>query len=211
MAVVFMKKKFESKFIVLDGPDGCGKSTQTAKLAGYIKNAGVEVLTFRDPGSTTIGEKIRAVLLDPENNLMGDRTELLLYMASRAQLWQEKIYPALQAGNCVLLDRWLSSTCAYQGFAGGIGIGKVLDIAEHSLERVWPDLTIILDVNLATAKARMNREYDRMEQKAAEYHKNVRAGFLELTELRKDIIVVDASDDAEKVHKNVIKVVESKI
>jgi dTMP kinase len=206
-----MKKKFESKFIVLDGPDGCGKSTQTAKLVEYIKNAGVEVSTFRDPGSTTIGEKIRNILLDPENNLMDDRTELLLYMASRAQLWQEKIEPLLAAGNCVILDRWVSSTCAYQGFAGGIGIGKVLDIAEHSLERVWPDLTIILDVDLATAKMRMNREYDRMEQKAAEYHKNVRAGFLKLAKLRKDIVVVDAGDDAETVHRNVIKVVESKI
>ena len=206
-----MKKKFESKFIVLDGPDGCGKSTQTVKLAGYIKNTGVEVSTFRDPGSTAIGEKIRAILLDTENSLMGDRTELLLYMASRAQLWQEKIEPALAAGNCVVLDRWLSSTCAYQGFAGGIGIGKVLDIAEHSLERVWPDLTIILDVDLTTAKTRMNREYDRMEQKAAEYHKNVRAGFLELAEMRNDIVVVDAADGAETVHKNVIKVVESKI
>jgi len=206
-----MKKKFESKFIVLDGPDGCGKSTQTAKLVEYIKKAGVEVSTFRDPGSTTIGEKIRGILLDPENNLMDDRTELLLYMASRAQLWREKIEPSLAAGNCVILDRWVSSTCAYQGFAGGIGIGKVLDIAEHSLERVWPDLTIILDVDIATAKARMNREYDRMEQKAAEYHKNVRAGFLKLAELRNDIVVVDASDDAETVHRNVIKVVESKI
>ena len=206
---MLINKNIKSRFIVLDGPDGCGKSTQTARLAEYIKKAMVEVSMFRDPGSTSIGEKIRAVLLDTENSLMGDRTELLLYMASRAQLWQEKISPALEAGNCVLLDRWLSSTCAYQGFAGGIGIAKVLDIAEHSLERVWPDLTIILDVDLQTARARMNREFDRMEQKDAEYHKNVRAGFLELAELREDIVVIDAQDDVEIVHKRIVQTIEN--
>jgi len=192
----------------LDGPDGCGKSTHTAQLAEHIKKAGVEVSVFRDPGSTTIGEQIRGVLLDTENSKMGDRTELLLYMASRAQLWQEKIAPALAAGNCVLLDRWLSSTCAYQGFAGGLGIAKVVDIAEHSLEKVWPDLTIILDVDLATARERMNRDFDRMEQKAGEYHKNVRAGFLELAELRDDIIVLEAQDDIEVVHKRIVRTIE---
>jgi dTMP kinase len=203
-----MISKLKGRFIVLDGPDGCGKSTHTAQLAEHIKKAGVDVSVFRDPGSTTIGEQIRAVLLDTENCKMGDRTELLLYMASRAQLWQEKIAPALTAGNCVLLDRWLSSTCAYQGFAGGLGIAKVIDIAEHSLEKVWPDLTIILDVDLATAKARMNRDFDRMEQKAGEYHKNVRAGFLELAELRDDIIILEAQDDIEVVHKKIVQIIE---
>jgi dTMP kinase len=203
-----MISKLKGRFIVLDGPDGCGKSTHTAQLAEHIKQAGIEVSVFRDPGSTTIGEQIRAVLLDTENCKMGDRTELLLYMASRAQLWQEKIAPALTAGNCVLLDRWLSSTCAYQGFAGGLGIAKVIDIAEHSLEKVWPDLTIILDVDLATAKARMNRDFDRMEQKAGEYHKNVRAGFLELAELRDDIIILEAQDDIEVVHKKIVQIIE---
>jgi len=206
---MLIDRNIKSRFIVLDGPDGCGKSTQTARLVEYIKKAGVEVSMFRDPGSTSIGEKIRAVLLDTENSLMGDRTELLLYMASRAQLWQEKISPALKTGNCVLLDRWLSSTCAYQGFAGGIGIAKVLDIAEHSLERVWPDLTIILDVDLQTARARMNREFDRMEQKDVGYHKNVRAGFLEFAELREDIVVIDAQDDVEIVHKRIVRTIEN--
>lgn len=203
-----MISKLKGRFIVLDGPDGCGKSTHTAQLAEHIKKAGVEVSVFRDPGSTTIGEQIRSVLLDTKNSKMGDRTELLLYMASRAQLWQEKIAPALTAGNCVLLDRWLSSTCAYQGFAGGLGIAKVVDIAEHSLEKVWPDLTIILDVDLATARERMNRDLDRMEQKAGEYHKNVRAGFLELAELRDDIIVLEAQDDIEAVHKRIVRTIE---
>jgi dTMP kinase len=205
-----MLDKLKGKFIVLDGPDGCGKSTQTALLAEYLKKQGVTVAVFRDPGSTVIGEKIRDILLDSKNNLMGDRTELLLYMASRAQLWQECIAPALKEKKCVLLDRWLSSTCAYQGFAGGLGTAKVIGIAKNSLERVWPDLTIILDVDLRTAGTRMKRKFDRMEQKSAAYHKKVRAGFIELAEFRSDIIVLDASRDRQTVHKNIVRIIEKK-
>ncbi len=202
-----MVKDLKSRFIVLDGPDGCGKSTQTAMLGDYLTRQGVSVSVFRDPGSTETGEKIRKILLDAEN-IISDRTELLLYMASRAQLWAEGIGPGLEKGNCVLLDRWLSSTCAYQGFAGGVGIEKVIGIAEHCLERVWPDLTIILDVDLNTAKERMDRDLDRMEQKADEYHKKVRQGFLALGELGEDIIVIDASADIETVNKKIIQTVK---
>jgi dTMP kinase len=200
-------EKLKSRFIVFDGPDGCGKSTQTALLAKYLKKQGVKTSVFRDPGSTAVGEKIRKILLDAKNHI-DDRTELLLYMASRAQLWQECIAPALKRKNCVLLDRWLSSTCAYQGFAGGLGIGKVIDIAEHSLQRIWPDLTIILDIDLATARTRIKRGFDRMERKKAGYHKNVRAGFLELAESRDDIIVLDAQDNIETVHKKIVRTIK---
>lgn len=202
-----MLTNLKSRFIVLDGPDGCGKSTQAAMLAKHLKKQGVKTSMFRDPGSTAVGEKIRKILLDPKNHI-SDRTELLLYMASRAQLWQECIAPALKKKNCVVLDRWLSSTCAYQGFAGGIGIKKVIDIAEHSLQRCWPDLTIILDVDLKTAKKRMNREFDRMERKAAAYHKKVRLGFLKLAKLRRDIVVIDAQADIKTVHKKIIQTIE---
>jgi dTMP kinase len=201
-------EKLKSRFIVLDGPDGSGKSTQVTMLAEYLKTQDIAPAVFRDPGSTTIGEKIRDILLDAKNNLMGDRTELLLYMASRAQLWQERIAPAMKEKKCVLLDRWLSSTCAYQGFAGGLGIGKIIDIAEHSLQKTWPDLTIILDVDLRTARARIKRNFDRMELKNAAYHKKVRAGFLELAELRDDIIVLDASADKQTVHKRIVQTIE---
>ncbi|PKL43514.1 MAG: dTMP kinase [Planctomycetes bacterium HGW-Planctomycetes-1] len=203
-----MVKNLKSRFIVLDGPDGCGKSTQVNLLAEYLKKHRLKVSCFRDPGSTDTGEKIRKILLD-RGNILNDRTELLLYMASRSQLWGECIAPALKKKNCVLLDRWLSSTCAYQGFAGGVGIAKVLDIAAHSLERVWPDLTIILDVDLKTARQRMKRGLDRMELKSAAYHKKVRAGFLELAELRDDIVVIDASGNVEAVHEKVIQTITS--
>jgi dTMP kinase len=201
-------EKLKSRFIVLDGPDGCGKSTQTVMLAKYLTNQGVRTSVFRDPGSTAVGEKIRKILLDPKNHI-SDRAELLLYMASRAQLWQECIAPALKKKNYVLLDRWLSSTCAYQGFAGGLGIAKVIDIAEHSLQKIWPDLTIILDIDLRTAKKRIKRSFDRMEQKNAAYHKKVRSGFLKLAKLRDDIIVIDGSADKQTVHKKIIQTIAS--
>ncbi len=202
-----MKNKLSGKFIVLDGPDGCGKTTQTDLLAQWLKQQHLPVESFRDPGDTIIGEKIRQILLNPEHTAMGTRTELMLYMAARAQLWAEKISPALKQNKCVLLDRWLSSTCAYQGHAGGFGTDKVIKIAADSLERVWPDLTIVLDVDLKTASARLKQDLDRMERKPDSYHRKVREGFLELAHRQKNFIVVDAANTIEIVHKKVIEAV----
>ena len=202
-----MKEKLKGKFIVLDGPDGCGKTTQTLMVYDWLKDQGVDVATFRDPGGTAVGEKIREILLNPEHVVMNVRTELLLYMASRAQLWQEKIKPALSSGKCVVLDRWISSSCAYQGFAGEFGVANVMKIAEASLERVWPDLTIVLDIDVETAAKRMDRRLDRMEQKGNEYHKKVREGFGRLSKFDDNIIVIDATKDIEQVHQTVVETV----
>ncbi|MHC4635233.1 MAG: dTMP kinase [Planctomycetota bacterium] len=201
------KNKFGGKFIVLDGPDGCGKSVQVKPLADWLTNHGIETVVFRDPGTTDVGEKIRQILLTPGHAAMSTRTELLLYMAARAQLWQEKISPALKQNRCVILDRWLSSTCAYQGCAGGFGIDNVINIAQSTLERSWPDLTIILDIDLKNASQRLNRALDRMEQKGDEYHRKVREGFLALAEQEQKFVVVDASEDIETVHKKVLEVI----
>ncbi len=203
-----MENKFSGKFNVLDGPDGCGKTTQTKLLADWLKEQGVDVVTFRDPGATAIGEKVRQILLNPEHIAMSTAAEVLLYMAARAQLWQEKISPALKGNKCVILDRWLSSTCAYQGYAGVFGMDKVIKIATDALERVWPDLTIILDVDLKTASQRLNRDLDRMEQKGEGYHKRVREGFLELSKGHDGFVVVDAADKIETVHKSIIEIVK---
>lgn len=206
-----MKNRFQGKFIVLDGPDGCGKSTQAKLLVQWLQEQGVTVGRFRDPGDTPIGEKIREILLNPEHEAMSTRTELLLYMAARAQLWAEKISPALQENRCVVLDRWLSSTCAYQGCAGGFGMDKVIRIAGDCLERVWPDLTIILDVDLKTAAQRLKRQLDRMEAKGDGYHQKVREGFLQLARAQKGFVVVDAAGDVETVHASVIGEIEKSL
>ena len=203
-----MEKEFSGKFIVLDGPDGCGKTTQTKLLADWLKEQGVDVVTFRDPGATAIGEKVREILLNPEHITMSTPTEVLLHMAARAQLWHEKIAPALTANKCVILDRWLSSTCAYQGYAGGFGMDKVIKIATDSLERPWPDLTIILDVDPEIGLTRLQREFDRIERKGDGYHKRVREGFLELSKGHDGFVVVDAADKIETVHKSIIEIVK---
>jgi dTMP kinase len=202
-----LQKKMSGKFIALDGPDGCGKSTQTKLLADYLKAQGVDVLSLRDPGSTPIGEKIRHILLSPEHESMSLRTEVLLYMAARAQLWSETIGPALAAGTCVVLDRWLSSTCAYQGYAGGFGIDNIIKLAHCGLERVWPDMTIILDVELSTSSRRLKSQLDRMEQKGDTYHRKVRDGFLEVAGLHQHFVLVNAAPDIQTVHRHIVDII----
>lgn len=198
----------QGKFIVIDGPDGCGKTTQTKLLVDWLKGQNVAVETFREPGGTAIGEKVREILLNPENILMDTHTETLLYMAARTQLWQEKISPALKGNKCVVIDRWLSSTCAYQGFAGGLTMEMVAEMAEDCLKKPWPDLTIILDVDLETAAKRLKKDLDRMEQKGDGYHQKVRRGFLKLAEQQKNFAVVDASGDIQTVHEKILETIE---
>lgn len=202
-----MNEALAGKFIVLDGLDGCGKSTQVRLLGEWIAARGVDVVSYRDPGTTLVGEKIRDILLDVAHEGMGDNVEVLLYMAARAQLWKEHIAPDLASGRCVLMDRWVSSTCAYQGWAGGFGIEKVLKIAGDALERLWPDVTIVLDVDLATARQRMQRDLDRMEQKGDAYHAKVREGFLKLSESCDAVKVIDAAQTVERVHADILKYV----
>jgi dTMP kinase len=203
-----VKNRLSGKFIVIDGPDGCGKTTQTKLLVGWIKKQDVAVETFREPGGTAIGEKIRQILLNPEHIAMSTETEVMLYMAARVQLWREKISPALKQNKCVVLDRWLSSTCAYQGFAGGFGIERVIKIAEDCLEKPWPDLTILLDVDSETAAKRLKKDLDRMEQKGDNYHKKVREGFLELARQQENFTVINASGDVQTVQEKVLQTVE---
>ena len=201
-------KQLTGKFIVIDGPDGCGKSTQVKLLVDWLAKQDIDVVSFREPGATAIGEKIRDILLNPEHKAMDTATEVMLYMAARVQLWNEKIAPALKANKCVVVDRWLSSTCAYQGHAGGFGMDKVIKLAADCLEKPWPDLTIILDVDSATAATRLKSNLDRMEQKGDSYHKKVRDGFLKIAKQQKNFVVVNATDNIDAVHKKVTDIVE---
>lgn len=194
----------QGRFVVLDGPDGCGKSTQVGRLAEWLRGRGRTVAAYRDPGTTAVGEKIRSILLDSAELKMGANVEALLFMAARAQLWQEHIAADLAAGTWVVMDRWISSTCAYQGFAGGFGIEKVIGLGQDCLPRVWPDLTIVLDVDTETAAGRMDRVLDRMEQKGREYHAKVREGFLALARMHPEHVkVIDASRSIDEVQAEV--------
>ena len=193
-------QRLKGRFIVLDGPDGAGKSTQVRLLEGVMSQQGVKVLAVRDPGGTAIGEKIRRILLDERNGAMSVRCEALLYMASRAQLYHEQIATALQEQQCVICDRWVSSTYAYQAVAGGVGSETVLQLAETGLERCWPDLTVIIDLASSIGLGRLSGAPDRMEQKKPEFHERVREAFRELAFGRSDFRVVDGSGTIEQVH-----------
>ena len=188
------------RFIVFDGPDGSGKSTQFQAVAKVAQAAGIETVEVREPGGTPIGEKIRAVLLDPANSEMVTRCEMLLYMASRAQLMEERILPALARGAFVLADRFISSTLAYQGSAGGLARQDILSVGDIAIGGRWPDLVVVFDVDWKTAQSRMVRALDRMEQKDADYHRRVREGYLEQARSQPDkYLVVDSTAQPEAV------------
>lgn len=188
------------RFIVFDGPDGSGKSTQARRFASFVSGQGLEVCEVREPGGTIIGEHIRRVLLDPSHDMMDTRCETLLYMASRAQLVAERIGPALQRGAMVLADRFVSSTLAYQGAAGGLSEAEILHVAQVAVGGCWPDLVVVFDVDDQTAARRLNPLLDRMELKGAAYHRKVREGYLRQAAADPArYAVVDARADADAV------------
>ena len=158
------------------------------------------LVIVREPGGTPIGERVREVLLDPAHAEMNVRCEMLLYMASRAQLVQERVEPALHAGQCVLSDRFVGSTLAYQGAAGGLPESEIRAVAQVAIGGRWPDLNVLFDVDTETAMRRLNPLLDRMESKGAPFHRRVREGYL--AEARRDParhMVVDASRTPDEV------------
>ncbi len=199
MDIEALAARLRGKFVVLDGPDGCGKTTQMQRLLDTLTAAGLDVLRLREPGGTAIGEQIRELLLTPKGEGMDVRCEMLLYMASRAQLVQQQIKPALAAGQFVLSDRYVSSTLAYQGAGGGLSTKGIYDVAEVAVNGVWPDVTFIFDLPIDVAMARLVPDpgkkangkagrtvhtsqpglfSDRIEQRDRDYHRRVREGYL---------------------------------
>lgn len=178
-----------SSFVVFDGPDGSGKSTQLRRFIKLAESRGLEVCEVREPGGTYIGEQVRKVLLDPKNKEAVDlRCEMLLFMASRAQLVAQTIRPALARGCLVLADRFISSTLAYQGTAGGLPIADILRVGQIAVLECWPDLVVLFDVDQETAMSRINpllrkpefgKAQDRMEAKDLAFHARVRQGYLD--------------------------------
>ena len=197
------------KFITFEGGDGCGKSTQIGLAAEWLKKSGFDFVLTREPGGTPIGEGIREILLDPDNDEMTDMTEMLLYAAARAQLAREVIEPALAEGKHVICDRWADSSIVYQGEARGLGeiVRRVNTIAAGDL--FSPDGTILLDLDPDEALSRAARESggDRMEALGIEYQKKVRAAYLRLAEEEKPRIrVVDSIGSIEEVHGRIVTV-----
>lgn len=196
-----LAKKLAGRFLVVDGPDGAGKSTQLRLLADWLRGQGLAVTETRDPGGTAVGDRIRTILLDNAHGEMSVGCEVLLYMASRTQLMAEVIRPAMESDQCVLCDRWVSATVAYQG-AGGTDPKSVLAMYELALPGIRPDLTIILDLPAETGLQRVSasRGHDRMEAKGLEFHRRVRALFLHQAREHPDrFAVADAAGSVEDV------------
>jgi len=187
------------RFVVFDGPDGSGKTTQFRRLSRLARQHGIDVVEVREPGGTPVGEQIRHLLLNPDNQMVL-RCEMLLYMASRAQLVDQRIAPAREQGALILADRFISSTLAYQGAAGGLDLEHIHQVGRIALGDHWPDLTVIFDVDEKTAAHRLNPLLDRMEQKGADYHRRVRQGFLDQVEAAPARhLRLDATADADTV------------
>jgi dTMP kinase len=188
-----------------EGSEGCGKSTQIHLLKERLEKSGREVVVLREPGGTEIGESIRHLLQHAnEGHAMTMETELLLFAASRAQIVREKIRPLIESGVFVILDRLLESTTVYQGHARGLPLESVNAINRFAIGGTLPQLTILLDLDTATAWQRIHatgRELDRMESQPPEFFEKVRQGYLQLAAAEPGRIkVVDAGATPEAVH-----------
>jgi len=227
MTVSEIAGQLRGKFVVFDGPDGAGKSIQRERLADALTDCGIRFTVCRDPGGTAIGDRIRHVLLDHDLSQMDPNCETMLFMASRAQLLAEVIRPALARGDTVLCDRFVTSTCAYQG-AAGYDPRRVIDLAKFAIHDCWPDLTIILDIDPEEGFKRIGRKpshagknrkggeaaplliqgatTDAMEARPLEFHRRVRQIFLEVHQYYpRPVVTIDASGDVETVHQRILE------
>lgn len=191
------------RFLVLDGPDGSGKSTQIARLAARLRERHESVLVLREPGATPMGEALRDLLLHADVDIT-PLAEMLLYQAARAHLVETVIRPALAAGQTVLLDRYWYSTAAYQGHGLGLDPEEIRRVSAVATKGLEPDRLILLDVPADVGLSRLKGKRDRVEGRPLEYHRRVRDGFLvEARLLGEKATVVDASRDEEAVARDV--------
>ena len=203
-------------FITIEGPEGSGKTTAVDTAVKELEKIGYQIVRTREPGGTPIAEQIRNVILDKNNTAMDQRTEALLYAASRRQHLVEKVWPALKEGKIVICDRYLDSSLAYQGGARGLGIDNILNVNMFATEGTFPDLTLLFDldpqVGLARIAANSNREVNRLDLEKLEFHTKVRNTFLELAKRYPErFVIIDASQSREEVAKKTLEVMLSRI
>ena len=205
-------------FITLEGIEGSGKTTQLDRLAVFLEDNGMKCVTTRQPGGTVIGENIRSILLNPANHTLQPMTELLLYLADRAQHIDEIIRPALAAGKTVICDRYFDATLVYQGYARGLSVQLLLELHQILFDNLKPDVTLLLDLSprqgLERAWQQLNSgqrvgHESRFENEAVAFHKKVRTGYLELARREPERFrIIDASDEENKVRDTIYRVVE---
>src|SRR5919201_261931 len=202
-------------FITFEGSEGSGKSTQVQRLAARLQRSGVPHLVTREPGGTPIGETIRELLqFASHNSEMTPETELLLFAASRSQLVREVIRPALDRGTCVIADRFFDSTTVYQGAARKLDRQIIERLNTFAVGNCVPDITFVLNVDAATAQARMQhaaRKPDRMEQQPAEFYERVREGYQELAaQYPERVALIDGSREADDIEKEIWQIISAR-
>lgn len=203
-------------FLSMEGPEGAGKTTIIHLLATQLNKQGHEVIVTREPGGIDIAEQIRKVILNKENIGMDARTEALLYAAARRQHLVEKVRPALDKGKIVLCDRFIDSSLAYQGHARGLGIDEVYAINEFAIEDLMPHCTFYFDldpqVGLERITKNVDREVNRLDLEAIQFHEKVREGYLLLTERYPNrIIKIDAQRPQQQVFDEVMDILKTKL
>ncbi len=206
----------EGKFITFEGIEGCGKTTQAKLLVQYLEGKGCRVLMTREPGGTQIGEAIREILLSTDFIKMHRSTEVLLYLASRAQHVQEVIIPALAKGEIIICDRFSDSTFVYQCLVRGLDMHTIKSINRFATEKISPHITFVLDVDpvegLRRARSRNQknmREEDRIERESMDFHNRVREGYLKwASEYPKRIFVVPSDREKEEVHEEIAGIID---
>lgn len=189
-------------FITLEGPEGSGKTSHIPYLVEYLREKGYTVFPTREPGGTSIGEQIRNVIHDLKNVEMHPRTETLLYQAARAQIVEQVIQPRLASGEIVLSDRYYDSTIAYQGYGHQQDLEQVRALVMYATGGLTPDLTVLLDVDVEEGLRRKKKEneWNRLDAYTVEFHKRVRAGYLEMVKAEPGRwVVVDAGKDWQTV------------
>jgi len=190
-------------FITLEGPDGSGKSSQMAPLAEFISQLGHSVVSLREPGTSAIGEQIRNVIMSLKNTAMNPRTEILLFLAARAQFVEEIVRPALAAGQWVLCDRYADSTLAYQGYGHQVDLDNLRRLLQFATGGLTPDLTLLLDIDTKAGLSRKRSaggEWNRLDAYPVEFHQRVRHGYFELAAREPQRwVVIDASQPPEMV------------
>ena len=203
----------KGRFITFEGGEGSGKSTQVRRLKEVLEAEGHEVLLTREPGGTRLSELIRGLLKDEREDPPCDRAELLLFLAARAQLVRNVIRPALDAGTWVVSDRFSDSTFAYQGYGRGLPLDVLRLANDFACEGLRPDLTVLLDVDTETSRARLrkreaatNTTADRIEQAGDAFHARLRQGFLEMAAQEPNrIVTIEASGTPDEVWEKVWK------
>jgi len=205
-------------FITLEGVEGSGKSTQVDLVKNHLQELGFEVIVTHEPGDTKIGRDIRKLLLNPANDKLVPKAELMLYLADRAQHLSEVIVPNLKAGRVVISDRYVDATWAYQGFARELDCDLIKRLNNIATDNLDPNLTLLLDIDPAVslqrakaATAKENNTGDRIEAEKINFHQQVRAGYLELAHREERIEVVDANQKPNNVFGQIKQILKERL